>query len=380
MKNNFSKYLLQHSKIIPALLIGLGIISAVISVFMWSQPANNMAEIIENDVQIQTSFDYQATYKENILYPEGETIEPGEMLFRRITDEIPLQLSSAIISESPVQAEGTHQVKLVIQAGEYWEKELHLEEKQTFKQDGTELNMFHDGEYVIDFELIEDFILDVEEELAIRPDFYSIHVYPNVEGTITSNGVTQDIPFQESLTFQIFNEEIVLASEQQQFKTPLPFKTTAASANTFSIFDLHIPIFVMQVIPTIIALLFILSPIVIKKKSNASDHIAEPLQSERIAKKYHKRLFPVLSKIDVQESTIVHLPSFIHVLEIADSKDLPIFYYADANSQNHLYFVIDEGFIYQFKLVERYFSANRTIGKQTEKMKKESDPAYVLDQ
>ena len=130
--------------------------------------------------QIGDNYDYKATITPNILYPNGGTVEVGDTIFKKITTAIPFNLKSTINSDNEVIAKGTHEVQLLVNAGDLWERSFPLEQKKSFEQKGTEISLI-DTAYKIDLGKVNTFITQVEEETGIRPSQYTIEVVPNID-------------------------------------------------------------------------------------------------------------------------------------------------------------------------------------------------------
>lgn len=348
------------------------------SIYSWSQPTTNTIQMNENTSQIQTSYDYKTTIIPSILYPNGGTVKAGDTIFKNITKEIPFTLVTSITSEVPVSANVSHEVNLLLKAGGLWERSFPLEGKQSFEQNGTELPIIN-GAYKIDLEMIKAFITKVEEEIGIRPEKYTIEVIPNVQGAISFNGTEQDVQMEDRLIFQVSFEEIILASEKE-FTSSLPFKTTKVIPNTINLFGLEASPALARIISSFFSLLFAIVIIYLNKEFVANRKKNAPSQGEKINKKYGNRLIPVSNRVEVGQKSIVTLNSFKDIIQIADAKELPIFYYNLQMEESKLYFLIDGDYMYQYEIneIELARSRSRSRGKN-KKNEAESDPSYALD-
>ena len=187
MKRILSKVLTIKNKNLNFVLIGLLIIVATSSVISLVQPTTTTKQLDGSTTQVGTSYDYKATITPNILYPKGGTIDVGDTIFKKITTAIPLTLKSIINSDKEVTAAGTHEIQLVVKAGELWERVFPLQQKQAFELKGTEISLI-DNTFKIDLNEINSFITKVEDETGIRSDQYTFEVAPNIEGTVSYDG------------------------------------------------------------------------------------------------------------------------------------------------------------------------------------------------
>ncbi|WP_391207624.1 DUF5305 family protein [Psychrobacillus sp. L4] len=373
MKEVVEKLLKRDKKKISFILLLLLTMSAIISVYSWSMTASETKQINENVSQIQTSYDYKATLTPNILYPNGGTVEAGNTIMKKITKEIPFTLLSTVNSEVPVSANVSHEVNLLLKAGEYWERSFPLEQKKTFEKAGTEVTIIN-GNYKIDLEMIKNFITKVEDEIGVRSDKYTMEVVPNVQGTISYNGTVKNIQMEDHLIFQLSYDEILLASEKE-FASSIPFVSTKVSSNTISLFGFDTSPVPVRITSTVFVLLFAVLISYLNKDFVANRKRIVPSQGEKINKKYGNRLIPVSNKVEIGQKSIVGLNSFKAIIQIADAKELPIFFY-----ESKLYFIIDGDYMYQYEINEMELSRSRSRSRsKNSKDETESDPSYALE-
>lgn len=347
IENIFNK---KNGKLILILAILL-LISASITVYSITQPSTITNQVDDNISQMETIYEYQATIKPNVLYPEGGTIEVGDTIFKKITTAIPFYMKTTIKSTNEVLAKGTYEIELIIRAGELWEKKFPLDIKQSFEQKGTEISLL-DKMLNIDLEKVNTFIIQVEEETGMRSDQYTIEVVPNMQGTINFN--EKEVPFQmeEKLIFQDSYDKIVLGSETR-FESITPFTTTQKYTNTFQIFGLDLPISTIQLVSSLLSFLLLVAIIALGYKNFAKLRVKRvTTQIEKINKKYGSRIITVSKKINMMNKSIFTLYSFKSVLKISEDKELPIFLYRDALEEIGTYFVVDGDYLYTYDTVK----------------------------
>ncbi|MEK5067052.1 DUF5305 family protein [Sporosarcina sp. FSL K6-1508] len=335
----------KHRKIFLPLLLVL-IISVAVSVYSLSGPAITITQINDDIPRIETNYDYKATLMPNVLYPNGGTVEAGDTMFRKITTAIPINLKSTIDYENEILAKGTHEAKLVIKAGDMWERMFPLEKKQAFEEKGKAIAILEKA-YKIDLEKVNAFILQVEEETGIKLPQYAIEVVPNIQGTINYDGKEMNIQEQGKLTFQYSYEEIALASEKV-FTSMSPLATTEMIPNTFNLFGFSLPLSRVRIISSLFSLSLLLTIIYVYKRL-VTNH-AKPITSrvEKINKKYSSRIIPVSEKLNIDQKSILTLDSFKSVLKIADDKELPIFFHNDHQDGSAIYFIVDGDYLYSY--------------------------------
>ena len=346
------------------------LLSAAVSIYSFSQSATTTNEKNDNSTQIKTTYDYKATITPNILYPDGGTVEVGDTIFKKITTAIPFNLTSTINSGNEVIAKGTHEVQLVINAGDLWEKSFPLEQQQSFEQKGTEISII-DNAYKIDLEKINAFIMQVEEETGIRPSQYTIEVVPTIIGTINYAGKERDIQVEDKLIFQYSYDDIVLSSEKT-FASTTPFSTTEVITNTFKLVGVALPLTPVRTVSTVVSLLLLLTILYMNKDFFTKRSTQNPSQIDRINKKYGNRIIQVSEKENIAQKSIITLTSFKSILKIADEKELPIFYHNVHQDGRTAYFIIDGDYFYNYETpkTELVRSTKKGVG---------SDEVYAKD-
>ncbi|WP_164667894.1 DUF5305 family protein [Virgibacillus doumboii] len=358
MKQTMTKLLNRKNKKFMTSLIVLFFISTAVSAYSLLQPTTITKQTNENTAQVQTQYDYKATVTPNILHPDGGTIEADDTIFKQITTSIPLNMNTTINSNEQVLAEGTHEVQLLVKAGNLWEKAFPLEEKQPFKQEGTNIAVIDDS-YKINLENIKSFITQVEEETGISPDQYTLEVVPNIEGTITSGGVEKAIQAQDHLAFQLSYNEITLASEKV-FTSAVPFTMTETMTNTLT--GLELPLTPVRTTSTILSLL-LLAAIIFAYRDLINNRERKPATlAEKINNKHGNRIIPVKHKVNIAKKSIFTLDSFKSVIKIADEKELPIFCYNDHHDGSAVYFIVDGDYLYSY---ETHKSIETRTGSET---------------
>jgi len=336
----------KNKKLFFPLLLVL-IIAATISIYSLLQPASTTNQINDNTPRIETSYDYKATVKSNLLYPKGGTIEVGDTIVKKITTAIPFNLKSTILSENEVLAKGTHEVQLLVKAGDYWERMFPLEQKQDFEVKGTIISML-DNAYEIDMEKLNAFIIQVEEETGVRPSQYEIEVVPNIKGTMLHAGKEMDIQIQDKLMFQYLHDEIKLASDKT-FTSATPLTTNQVITNTFTLFGMPFSLSLIRIISSLVSILVLLTIIFTYKYLMVDRGKPVPSQADKINKKYRSRIIKVSQKVNMAQKSKLSLDSFTSVLKIADEKELPIFLHEDQQNDSAVYFIVDGDYFFSYE-------------------------------
>jgi len=336
----------NNKKLFSPLLLVL-IIAVTILIYSLSQPATTTNQINDNNPRIETSYDYKATVKSNLLYPNGGTIEVGDTIIKKITTAIPFNLKSTIHSENEVLAKGTHEVQLLVKAGDVWERMFPLEEKQGFEVKGTALSIL-DNAYKIDIEKVNAFITQVEEETGISLSQYEIEVIPNIKGTIYLAGKEMNIQVQDKLMFQYSFEEIKLASDKT-FSSATSLTTNQVITNNFILFGMHFPLSLVRIISSLVSILVLVTIIFTYKYLMINRDKPVVSQVDKINKKYSSRIISISQKVNMTQKSILTLDSFTSVLKIADDKELPIFLHEDQQNDSAVYFIVDGDYFYSYE-------------------------------
>ena len=346
---SFKSWMKNNAKAVFYALLLLAVISGVVLVQSLLQPLTTTSEFNDNNANLETSYDYKATITRNVLYPKGGTIDVGDTIFTKITTAIPFDLTTSLSLDHEATIRGSHEVQLVIIAGELWSRVFPLENKQLFELTGTDLAVI-DKPYEVKLNEITTFIAQVEEETGIRADQYSIVIAPNIEGTIAYAGETIPFPEQESLVFQLTNDELILLSEKS-FKNATHFTSTGIMTNGFKFFGSSLSLVHVRVISSIFSFLMLLSliylyPILIASRKNTSKN-----QVDKINKKYGNRIIPVSQKVNSDNKTMITLQSFNSIIKIADEKELPIFYHQIHQDESAIYFIADGDYLYNYETI-----------------------------
>ena len=363
-KISVKKFKENNKKIVFTLVILL-IISVPISVYSLVKPPSTSNQITDNNLEINTSFDYKATIKPNVLYPDGGTVEVGDTIIKKITTSIPVDLQSMINSENEVTAKGSHEIQLVVKAADLWERSFSLAEKQTFEHKGTEIPIL-DSTFNVNLEEVKTFIEQVEEETGISPEQYSIEIVPNILGTINYEGKERDFHLEDKLAFQYTYNEITLASEKS-FSSVTPFTSTEVNTNSLIIFGITLPLIPVRIVSTIFSSLLLIAFIFAYK--NLVNYRVKPIRSQidKINKKYGNRIISVSQKVNMDEKSIITLSSFKSVLKVADEKELPIFCHKIHEDGTALYFIVDGDFVYNYETIKSSLTQSTEKGIISEK-------------
>jgi hypothetical protein len=307
----------------------------------------------ENSTQFKTSYDYQAVIKPNILYPNGETIEGGNTIFGKITTVIPVHLNSSVTTEKKVTVEGTHEVQMVIKAGDFWEKSFPLEKKQDFKKEGTNI-AFVNNDYTIDLQKVQSFITQVENETGINSEQYTVEILPNIQGSIIYNNEKRAIQIQDLLKFQYDYGNLKLDGEKE-FTSTTPFTSTMQSVhNTYHIMGYNLPLIPIRIISGFMVFLFLVF-LIVQYKDKWVHRDKQPYDKyDKINKKYKSRMIPVSKKINITQKANITLDSISSLIRLADERELPIFFIDEKGSL--FYFILDGDYLYSFEPNQLNFS------------------------
>ncbi len=371
----FKHFVKKNHTIINYLLLIFLAASAILAIFTWLQPAT-VTQNNENTLTIQSTYDYKTTITANSLFPEGGTVDTGNTIFKNITQAIPVTLDTVINFKEPVLAEGSHEIQLLLKAGEYWERTFPLQEKRSFKNEGTEIAVMKE-KVSIDLDMIKEFIAEVEKDLSIRPEFYTLEVMPNLAGTVSRDGMVQEIQQADNLKFQIYFEEVLLASDTS-FTSSYPYSETMTYTNTLHLFGLGISITLLRNICTAAAAFFLLAILLMNKEGLISRMNRSSSESVKIERKFGDRLIPVSQEMQTEGKNIISFDSFKSLIQLADAKDLPVFQFKDTPLHTVHYFVIERDYIYQLEVHEATFTRTR-IQKRNKKKETESDSPYAVD-
>ncbi|MCL6572506.1 MAG: DUF5305 domain-containing protein [Bacillus sp. (in: Bacteria)] len=364
MRGSLANRLERNNQKAIIILVPVLMIAVAIAIYSISQPSITPNQTNDNTAQIETSYDYKAMVIPNILYPNGGTVEAGDTIFKKITNEIPVHIKSTITPSLQVSASGTYDILLSIQAGDLWERTFPLQQKQEFKLTGTELSII-DHTYKIELEKIHAFITQVEDETGIRSDQYTIAVVPTIQGMILYDGIETTIHAQDKLAFQYSDEEIKLASEKV-FTSNIPFTTAQTMENTFKLFGITLPLSSVRLISTLLSVLLLLAVIFFSKNWSTNRELSAASQVERINKKYRSRIIPVSQKINITQKSIFTLDSFTSIIKIADEKELPIFFNKDHQDMSAVYFIVDGDYLYSYETSKIDFVPDSKKGAESE--------------
>jgi len=348
-KISVNKFKGNNKKIVFTLVVLL-IISLPISVYALLKPPTTSNQITDNNLEINTSFDYKATIKPNVLYPDGGTVEVGDTIIKKITTSIPVDLKSTINSENEVIAKGSHDIQLLVKAADLWERSFPLAEKQTFEHKGTEISIL-DSTFNVNLEEVKTFIEQVEEETGISPEQYSIEIVPNILGTINYAGKEREFNSEQKLVFQYSYDEITLASEKT-FSSVTPFKSTEVITNSLTILGITLPLIPVRIVSTIFSSLLLIAFIYVY--TNLLSNRVKPMRSQvdKINKKYGNRIITVSQKLNIDLKSIITLSSFTSILKVADEKELPIFCHKIHEDGTALYFIVDGEYVYNYETIK----------------------------
>lgn len=339
----------DNQKKIVYILFVLLIISVSITLYSLLNPPFTSKQITENNLEIKTFFDYKATVRPNVLYPTGGTVVVGDKIIKNITTSIPVNLKSTITSENEVIAKGSYEIQLVVKAPDLWERSFPLEKKQSFEYNGAQISIL-DRTLNVNLEEVKSFIKQVEDEIGISPDQYSIEIVPNIIGTINYKGEEKAFHSEDNLVFQFYYDEIQLASDKN-FSTAIPFISTEVYTNTLKILGISFPLISVRIASAIFSSLLLFAVIFTSKKFLRTQVNSIYSQINKINKKYGNRIIFVTQKVNMDDKSIITLSSFKSILKVADEKELPVFCHKTHEEGTAIYFIVDGDYVYNYETI-----------------------------
>ncbi|WP_423800229.1 DUF5305 family protein [Neobacillus sp. SAB-20_R2A] len=347
MPGTLTNMLKRYNKKLYTIIVILLVLSVGLTIYTFLQPATTTVQVNDNTSLIETGYDYKAEIIPNILYPNGGTVDAGKTIFKKITTAIPFSLKSTIHSKRQVTAKGTHEVQLIIKAGDVWERSFQLEPKRRFEQSGTEISVINDP-YKIDLAQVEAFISQVEQETGITPDQYTLEVLPDIQGTIKYSGVEKPFQVQDRLIFQYSMEEIPLASEKG-FTSMVSFTSSQVMTKKIEAFGVQLPLRFVRISSALLSIFLLVTSIYMIKRLKIDVLSTETLEIEIINKRYASRIIPVSQKINIAQKSIFSLDSFKSIIKISDEKELPIFFNKDHKEESAVFFIVDGDYLYTYE-------------------------------
>ncbi|MBE4907174.1 hypothetical protein IMZ08_03760 [Bacillus luteolus] len=333
------------------ILVSVWVILLFTTFYTLVTPTTIKQETLENLIQDKTIFSYSVDSKPSTLYPEGGLISPPpKVVIGSITNSIDLSVDKIIVSNEPIQVEGTYKVILKVIAEEIWEKEFNLVEEQEFKTEGINLELINET-FKVDPQAIQDFIEQTEKEVKVSGK-YSVQVIPVVEGFITYRDNVYALDKEGSVLFNYQSYLFSLQNETLEFDNVSEVMNTIEHLRNFQLFGIQLEWVTLRLALLIITpLLFI--PIMLLYRTIKPLGLRQWITTKRdrkkhIDNKYKSHIIQLTEKPDMENMKPLHVPTIDDLIRLADEKELSVFTYKEKKDQS-IYFILDGNFTYLFK-------------------------------
>jgi signal peptidase I len=276
---------------------------------------------------------------------DNAVVQPGEPIFRRLSDSFSLNFSYALGSESPLQhISGTTEMLLVLHEPNGWKRTMQLEAPTAFEGNSVEVST------TINLSKIQAYMDLFEEQTGVEPTQYTISIQP----VVSVNGLIGVEPFVDeflpSLDFMINDLQVRLLGDNGSAVEAL-IQSRASVISTDTIQDNHISVFGKQfavypvrILSLVLFTLFGGATLVMMLRVR---RLAGQPEAQRIQSFYGPTVIPVHGFKFEYLNSLAELDSIEDLLRLAEENSSSILY--EHRGDVHHYFLTTERVLYHYQ-------------------------------
>lgn len=292
--------------------------------------------------QHHAEFQYSANVPGN-LYDQAQ-VQPGEPIFRRITDSFNVTLDYRFTAEKNIENfNGTLQLNAVLSESNGWKHTIQLQPALEFEGPAAEASA------EIDISQLQGFMNTLEELTGLSPSEYALSIQPqiSVEGTVGGQALSDE--FAPSLDFIINPLQVRLADNQldggqtlQQSQEGM-IQIGVQQVNTLAIFGAKVNIFVARIIALLVfAVLGVLTLFAFVRARN----LARLPEMQRIQSIYGSNIVQVKGIKFDPEQKMTEVASVEDLLHLSEQEGRSVL--CERRADGVYYFLATEAIVYFF--------------------------------
>lgn len=321
-------------------LITLGII--VLLIVSFSRPAFvDVTELVPYQHNIE--FNYASLAPGNLY--DNAVVQPGEPIFRRLTDNFSVSFVYHIQSTATVQhVSGTARVLLVLSESNGWKRTMELEAPTEFEGDRVELSTtIHLSDVQTSIDLFEN-------ETGMAPNQYTLSVQPqvSVSGLVGVSAFVDE--FTPSLDFLLNDLQVRLLGDNGSAVESLDQSKASAVTiqtsqdNTISFFGNDLKVTSVRLVGLIFFAVFGCATLITALHVR---HLANQAEDRRIQSFYGPAIVPVHGFKFEYLGSLAEVNSIEDLLRLAEESGNSILY--EKRGELHHYFLSTERILYHYQ-------------------------------
>lgn len=326
---------------IYAFLILILLLSVSLTITAYNSPTETTEPAILYTYGTSTNYNYEAHLNNNTIY-QTETLSAGQgALFKKIINHINGSITTTFTINETADITLSYFVKAIVQT-DLWEKTYTLIPMTTKTTTGKSLQTVQ--EFPIDYTFYDALISQINEEIGINA--------PNpqllIETPITLKATVANKQITQSLTPQL---TMTLTQKTIEFSEILTEQLSGSEVTIKEIY--HPEVLEQRANYTYMSILMIFILIVFSFITDQKKETITALEKElkSIQKKYGDWLVETDTNPIDPLSKLITITSIDQLSRISEDFGKPMIHYQKI-PDNHMFVIIDDQHIYQFKLLE----------------------------
>ena len=323
-------------------LAAIGIAAVALGAAAFTHPSTRT---VLRDIRYQQNgvFTYSApvTHNLNIYDPTG--LKAGDPVFHQLVHRVNIQFDYQLVSDSPIQAQGSARLVAELSAADGWRQTIELQPATPFSGSSTSLSG------ILDLDAIQAVLKNLEDQTGIQRPNYIVTIKPEVavKGMIGEQAIAEK--FAPQLQFLIDPFELQMIQTDPTGPNPLTpgnsgiLKWPDTEANTLSILGIQLQVLMARWIGAILLVLSLAGlaglGIPLYKKINRED------EAERIHRKYGTYLVSVSKGLPGRNERVKDVGSIDDLVKLAEKDGRSILH--GVKDGNDIYFVQDTDLVYR---------------------------------
>ena len=293
-------------------------------------------------------FSYSAPQANNLNVYGMTGLKTGEPVFHQLINKVSFQFDYQIVSDSPINAQGTVRLIAQLSSMDGWQQTFELQPAMPFT--GSSISVSG----IVNLDTIQSILDNLQAQTGIERQNYTVYIAPQVslKGTIGSQTITED--FTPQLQFQIDPFEMQLIRPDPTGPNPLYpitdglLKWPYTEPNMLSLLGLQLQVLAARWISIVVLVLALGGLAALAIPTYRIIHTeGEPA---RIQRKYGSYLVGVSKGLPGRDEQVKDVGSIDDLARLADKAGCSILH--SVKGQNHIYFVQDADIVYRYTATE----------------------------
>ncbi|MDF2538651.1 MAG: hypothetical protein K0S76_1672 [Herbinix sp.] len=348
--NKRKKNRIGWMKIIAGFVLILWGISTFTFLQAIRKPVVTEEKVVQNVIEQKESFSYSVKVKPSLLYLDGGTISPDDVVFNNLTDHLILDFDLSVNSRKPVKVQGNVSLVYKLVAESMWEREFTLRSDKSIDSVGVS-NSIMQEQVTVNINDILQYLKQIEEETSVRPSGYTLTFKPIFNGVVydEKGNKLDDLTSNLEILFDLNSQYLKYSSENasDELVTTKSIEERRTIPQEISFLNWNISVMKSRVIFGLLSLLSLI-PIVIMIIRKMRTQKNQEAEDVLIDKRHRSKIIEVSDKISLDLMPHLGLKNFNVLLQIAEEKDEPILKYSSLDTVS--YYVMGTSSIYHYDI------------------------------